>query len=164
MKPKLPFEGATIEFHNKNSVWKGAELWLSEEQKTGYIKWNKLRKQIPKTAYNACVLDYLLENPKEIPKEWEVKCVFFWGTIFGNSNRNSSVSLYVRYLYFNDGQWYSYCHWLDHDWSRTSPSAVRAFSPKKSPKKLDTKPSFDTLPLTLEINGFTYKRVWPQNK
>ena len=113
MKPKLPFEGAQIEYHNKNSVWKGGELWLAEEQKTGYIEGSKLRKKIPKSAYNACVLDYLLEHQDEIPESWKTGgWIYFWGTIY----RYSSGYLYVRYLIWSGKQWVSRCNWLGNDW------------------------------------------------
>jgi len=144
-KPKLPFEGATIEFHNKNSVWKGAELWLSEEQKTGYIEGNELRKKIPKTAYNACVLDYLLEHPEEIPESWKtVGWIYFWGTIYRISNGH----LYVRYLDWIGEQWVSRYNWLGIGWHGNRPSAVRA-SKNLEPKKLGTKLSSEDFDLRI---------------
>lgn len=44
---------------------------------------------------NATVLDWLLANPHEIPRQvWQGKKIFFWGTLYSGTNNN----LYVRYL------------------------------------------------------------------
>lgn len=42
------------------------------------------------------------------------------------ANRDSDDNLYVRYLYFNDGEWNSNHNWLDNDWNDNNPAAVRA--------------------------------------
>jgi hypothetical protein len=70
----------------------------------------------------ANVLDFYLANPHLIPEEWKGKSVFFWGTVY----RVSSGHLYVRYLCFDDGGWYSGCRWLGNDWRSSSPAALRA--------------------------------------
>lgn len=42
------------------------------------------------------------------------------------TNRNRNGSLYVRYLYWNDGQWNWSNNWLDNDWNSDNPALVRA--------------------------------------
>jgi len=97
------------------------ELYLCDKQKSGSIEGNKLRKKLKgKFVLNACVLDYLLANPQLIPESWKGKYIFFWGTIY----RNSDGSLYVRCLYWIGGEWrWSGC-WLDDRWYVSFPAAV----------------------------------------
>ena len=68
------------------------------------------------------VLDYLLKNSQLIPEEWKGKAVFFWGTIF----RDSDGSLYVRYLHWSGAswQWRNGCRWLGNDFLSCNPSAL----------------------------------------
>ena len=40
--------------------------------------------------------------------------------------RNSDGDLYVRCLYFNDGEWNWNDNWLDNDWNSNNPAAVLA--------------------------------------
>lgn len=49
---------------------------------------------ILKTVFNANLLDYLLRFPKLIPKEWDQKCIYFWGTKYKFEN-----DICVRFLY-----------------------------------------------------------------
>jgi hypothetical protein len=64
----------------------------------------------------------LLANPELIPEEWKGKFIFFWGTIY----RNSDGSLYVRYLNWNGDQWNWNFNCLDNDWNDNNPAAVSA--------------------------------------
>lgn len=41
-------------------------------------------------------------------------------------DRNSDGNLYVRYLYWNDGQWNWNYNWLDNEWDDQNPAAVSA--------------------------------------
>jgi len=60
-----------------------------------------------KPLLKANVLDHLLANTNLIPESWKddeqgrTRCIYFWGTIY----RASDGDLYVRYLYWSDGQW-----------------------------------------------------------
>ena len=40
--------------------------------------------------------------------------------------RNSDDNLYVRYLYWNDGQWNWNYNWLDNEFDAQNPAAVSA--------------------------------------
>lgn len=71
---------------------------------------------------NANVLEYLLAHPDLIPEEWKGKAVFFWGTIY----RDSDGGLYVRYLYWSGVRWSWVCNWLARDWIGHDPAAVLA--------------------------------------
>lgn len=41
-------------------------------------------------------------------------------------HRNSNGNLYVRYLYWNDGQWNWNYNWLDNDFDDQYPAAISA--------------------------------------
>jgi hypothetical protein len=102
-------------------------LYLSEKQKVcaqafeGYQLRKELKAQL---AMNANLLDWLLhkENRHFIPEEWKEKAVFFWGTIY----RDSDGRLIVRYLYWDDGVWRWGCSWLVRQWVARPPVAVSA--------------------------------------
>jgi len=124
--PFLP-NGWKVEEHIKGGelTWNPEKitLYLSDKQKNGMIKCNKLRKELKgKLVLNANVLEYLLKNPHLIPEEWKGKCVFFWGTIY----RDSDGNLYVRYLNSYGSSWDWDYDWLDGDWGDGRPAAVLA--------------------------------------
>jgi len=140
-KPKLPFDTATIEYDNKNYATDFV-LHIEPEQKESYIEGKILAERMKEKGLSASVLDYLMENTEKIPEDWKGKYVYFWGTIF----RNSNGDLYVRYLCFSRGKWQTDCNWLDNYWLINYPAAVSA-----SPLSLDTKTSSGTLNLDLAI-------------
>lgn len=125
--PFIP-SGWKVEEHQKGGqfTWDAAqvELYLSDLQKNGKaIEGNKLRKELNgKPVLNATVLDYLLEHPQLIPKEWKDKYVFFWGTIY----RGSVGNLRVRDLYWSAGGWRCGSPRLGGGWHGGSPAALRA--------------------------------------
>lgn len=159
-KPKLPFNSATIEYHNNITCFDISKmvLHLEPEQKKEYIKGSILAERLKKTALNASALDYLLKNPDKIPESWKEKTkdgytqyIYFWGTIF----RRSDGNLYVRCLSFGDGVWQSFCVWLDGVWSGANPAAL---SQELNSEILSPEQNLDTLPLELFINGIKYKQ------
>jgi hypothetical protein len=99
-------------------------LFLSPEQITKKtIKGEDLLTLIKKEkipVLNANVLDYLLEHKEEIPEEWKGKYIYFWGTIF----RNSDGYRYVRYLCWVGSDWDDDSRWLGDGWDGSKP-AVR---------------------------------------
>ena len=125
--PFVP-DGWKVEEHQKGGsfIWDASkvELFLSESQKGGKtIEGNKLRKELAKKlVLNANVLDYLMKNPHLIPEEWKGKAVFFWGTVY----RDSDGFLYVRYLYWSGVGWDWSDYWLGDDWYDDNPAALRA--------------------------------------
>ena len=141
--PKLPFNGAEVEQHIGTGwaiVEKRADglyvddrkiiLHLSKHQMGG--KWPKgyeLREELTsKPVLNANILDVLYQNIHLIPEDWKrdengsIRFIFFWGSIF----RDSLDRLHVRYLFFDGGEWRSYCHGLDRVFFDSSPAALRA--------------------------------------
>jgi hypothetical protein len=120
--------GWTLEEHRKGGQfeWDSARvaLYLSPEQQgRKVIKGDRLRDELKgKPVFNANLLDYLLANPQLIPEEWKGKFVFFWGTIY----RDSDGCLYVRCLFWGGGRWYWDGSWLDGDWGGYFPAAVPA--------------------------------------
>ena len=98
--------------------------YLSKDQTTGkkWIGGHDLRKELEgQLPYNANLLDYLLAHPELIPEELKGKATCFWGTIY----RDSLDYLCVRYLYFYDESWISYCYYLDYYFfGSRNPAAV----------------------------------------
>lgn len=102
--PYLP-NGWSVDEHRKGKVaklerkgddlyldGKKIEFWLSREQKHGVITGTTLRAKLKdKPVLNANVLDYLLKNPHLIPNSWQGKWVFFWGTIYCDSDGDLCV-------------------------------------------------------------------------
>ena len=141
--PKPPFKGAEVE-QDIGEGWSIVErrtdglyvdgkkivLHLSKRQRNGKrLKGYELREELTgKLVLNANILDALLHNRHLILEDWKkdengnTRYIFFWGTIY----RNSGGGLYVRYLYFSGGEWYSDYDWLDYAWHSIDPSAVRA--------------------------------------
>lgn len=124
--PYVP-NGWSVEEHKKGGrfVWdkEKVKFYLSQKQQGGYIIGNDLRKELAdKPVFNACLLDFLFAHPELIPEEWKGKAVFFWGTIY----RDSDDRLCVRYLYWDDGRWDWNYYWLDSGWNSCSPAVVSA--------------------------------------
>ena len=121
-------EGWKVKEHHKGGQmeWdpEKVKFYLSENQLDGkVIEGNKLHKELAKMRLaNACLLDYLLAHPELIPDEWKGKLIFFWGTIYRNSNGN----LCVRYLYWNGDRWEWGYNWLGTDFLDYYPAAVLA--------------------------------------
>ena len=125
--PSIP-NGLTIHSHTKGGQLtfdsSKITLYWSEKQKgSGIIEGYKFLKELAnKSPLNVCVLDYLLKNPNLIPDSWKGKAVFFFGTVY----RNSDGRLYVRYLRWSGEQGYSNYGWLDDGWNDLSPAVLRA--------------------------------------
>lgn len=126
-QPSIPSYLKSIESHDTSMgtiEWDKTKvsLHLEPEQKDGYIDGNILRDRMKGKGLNATVLDWLMDHPDQIPDEWKGKYVYFWGTIY----RDSDDDLCVRYLYWYGGAWYWDCHWLDHGFDGRNPAALRA--------------------------------------
>ena len=123
--PYLPEGWKGTVYHKKGGMfeWNLAKVYLhlSPNQQDGKtIKGHNLRKELEnEPVLNANVLDYLLAHPELIPEEWKGKAVFFWGTIY----RDSDDDLCVRYLCWGGSQWYWDYGWLGLDWSSPDPAA-----------------------------------------
>lgn len=123
--PFVP-DGWKVEEHRKGGMFEwnpdNVRLYFSNKQKNGScIGGHDLRKELAdQPVLNANVLDYLLAEHL-IPDEWKGKYIFFWGTIY----RDSDGNLYVRYLYCCGFRWsWEYCR-LSNNWSDGYPAAVR---------------------------------------
>jgi len=130
--PFVP-EGWTVEDHQKGGQFKWVpakiKLFFSRSQRNGTeaVYGNELRKELAgKPVLNANVLDYLLAHPHLIPKEWEGKRVFFWGTIYRDKGPHDD--LYVRYLDSDYGSkpWHGSHFWLNPIWIGYGLAALRA--------------------------------------
>lgn len=128
-QPSCP-KDLTIHYHRKhgNVEWSAAKftkqkyLYLLEEQKNGKsLVGTKLREELKgKSVMNACVLDWLLTHPDQIPYFWKGKSIFFWGTIYSDS----CDSLSVRYLHFNGLGCYTGYSWLGEVWDGDRPALL----------------------------------------
>ena len=145
--PRLPFDNAEevkhvgkgvveIELRSDDNLYidgKKVVLPLSERQMDNKrIVGNELRQELEdgtQVLLNSNVLDYLYDHPELFPEHWkknerdETLYIFFWGSIFRNP---SNGDLYVRYLYWDDGELDRRCSWLDFVWYRRLPSASLA--------------------------------------
>lgn len=118
VRGEIEFDPAKVQFH------------LDDAQKTGTIVGNKLKEKLAKLSavYGAQVLDHLLANTNLIPDSWktdengQTRYLYFWGTIY----RDSDGRLYVRSLYFGDGQWRWISRWLGGKFDTQYPTAVLA--------------------------------------
>lgn len=124
--PLVP-SGWKVEEHQKMSNIKfdpsKISFYASQKQKDDGIEGSELRKELEgEKVLNANVLDYLLKNPRIVPKGWKGRYIFFWGTVY----RNSDNEFCVRCLFWRDG------HWNDGDfgcfdsfyWNRPDYSAI----------------------------------------
>ena len=133
VNPYIP-DGWKVEEHRKGGELEfdpaKVVLYLDADQKDGRtIVGNELRKRLAdKPVMNACVLDFLLANTNLIPEAWKqdesgnTRYIYFWGTVY----RSSDGNLYVRCLYWNDGQWNWNYNWLDNEFDDQNPAAVSA--------------------------------------
>lgn len=135
-KPKIPYDSWKIESDNGNCDMTNMSLHLEPEQKDGYIQGTELAKRLKDTGMSASVLDYLMEHQYEIPASWKEKTkdgytqyIYFWGTIY----RNSDGDLCVRVLYFGGGHWRQDSRWLDRDFGGDDPACVSASTSHSEP-------------------------------
>ncbi|OGB75075.1 hypothetical protein A2810_00955 [candidate division Kazan bacterium RIFCSPHIGHO2_01_FULL_49_10] len=128
--------GWTVEYHDASLGLleldpSKIELYLSKQQQVNsYIEGNKLLRKLrgleSKSVLNANVLDDWLADNSRIPEiirivyQIQGKLVFFWGTIY----RDSDGYLYVRYLRWFVGRWHWYYRWLGYGWFSSDPAAV----------------------------------------
>ncbi len=94
------------------------------QEGSGKILGINLRKDLAlMPVVNANLLDHFyLKNPELIPKEWEWKEVYFWGTIY----EDEFYKLCVRCLTHRDGMWkWGYRH-LTSFWGYNAPALVFA--------------------------------------
>lgn len=125
--PFIP-DGWKVEEHRYGGPFKWdtaqVQLFLAEGQQNGKtMDGNRLRKDLAgKPVLNANVLDYLLANPHLIPEEWKGKTIFFWGTVY----RDSDGYLCVRCLRWNGDRWDWDYHWLGYGWLDDNLAALRA--------------------------------------
>ncbi|EKD56250.1 MAG: hypothetical protein ACD_58C00247G0001 [uncultured bacterium] len=123
----MPFipNGWSVKDHKKGGFFKfdpaKISLYLSKKQNKGSVGGRDLLKDLAdKLVINANVLDYLLAHPELIPEEWKGKFVFFWGTIY----RDSDGDLHVRCLNWDGSKWIWIYGWLDYNFYSGSPAAL----------------------------------------
>ncbi len=103
-------------------------LYLSGHQQSrnkilGIKLYKELKaKSIP--VLNANVLDYLLAKPYLIPKSWEGKVVYFWGTIYQDFYDRPIVRCMQRWT--SSSEWESHLQSLDTFWGREYHAATHA--------------------------------------
>jgi len=142
--PSLPFAGASVEKHTGSGKvviekrddgqlyidGKKVVIHLSERQLNGkWLKGHELRTELEgKPVLNGVVLDFLAAHLDFIPDDWKKDgqgntiFIYFWGTVY----RDADDNLYVRYLYWDGGQWQLDCVWLHSSWDGNDPAACLA--------------------------------------
>lgn len=127
--PFVP-KGWAVEEHQEGGQFNFKELLvqlsLIEGQQTGTLEGNDIRKELAmelpdKLSLNANVLDYLLAHSEIIPGYWKGKDVFFWGTVY----KDSEGDLCVRYLTRYDSKWDWNYRWLGSEWGSKLFAAMR---------------------------------------
>ncbi|MFC1632552.1 hypothetical protein ACFL1U_00200 [Patescibacteria group bacterium] len=99
------------------------KLFLSKKQHKESASGRELYKELSRMpVLNANVLDHLLQYPELIPEEWNGKEIFFWGTIY----ENTDGTLLVRCLGGGMKELGWDCGCVDDDWGNThaNPAAV----------------------------------------
>lgn len=123
--PLVP-DGWSVENHQKGGQLKwdpaSIELYFSSAQETCGIRGVNLLEELKdKPMMNANVIEFLIANPHLLPEEWKDKFVYFWGTIYWDSNGDFCV----RYLDTND----TVLNWgfrmLRLEINNSSPAALR---------------------------------------
>jgi hypothetical protein len=114
-----------VEKHQLGGLWEfnptKVFFYPSNRQVTGSIEGHKLRQKLTdKSVLNANVLDYLLDHPELIPEDWKNKRIYFWGTIY----RDSDGDLYVRQLDWDGSKWSWHFKWLNNIFSIGSFAAI----------------------------------------
>lgn len=105
-------------------------LEKGEKSIKGEDKLKRLKEKTNRIRLDAGIFKTLWENQILIPEKWKEQTngnttfIFFDGTVL----RDSSGDRYVLYLYWFDGEWDWYYHWLEDDWNAYDPSAVLASS------------------------------------
>ena len=124
--PRCPAGWSVVEHRKGGKIHPAMIVGLyRSQQQLGRkrIVGSELRKELAdKPVLNANLLDFYLANPDQIPGHWKGKRVFFWGTIY----RDSDGQECVRYLYLLDGQWAEYWRWLIYPWESGLPALVFA--------------------------------------
>jgi hypothetical protein len=114
-------KGGKFEWNSSN-----VKLHVSPSQQGNGIEGNQLREELKgKNPYNANLLDYLLNNQDLIPEQWKGKSVYFWGTVY----RDSDDRACVRCLCRHHGEWRWHYGWLDSHFIGSEPAAVPALLP-----------------------------------
>ena len=108
--------GGLLEFNSTK-----ISFYQSDGQTKKFIEGNELRQKLNgMSVLNANVLDYLIIHPELIPESWKNKRIYFWGTIY----RDSDGDLHVRHLDWNGSEWGWHFKWLNNVFSLGSFAAI----------------------------------------
>ena len=137
--PDKPFDGAILTKHLKqgkvrveyrpdeDELYVGGKkvvLWLSKEQLAGgVVKGVVLQPEAERNnPINATLVDWLCNNQSFIPKRWQGRTWFFWGSEWCVSGGGR----YVCCLYWDGTGWDRDYRWLDRNWYDGNPSTSLA--------------------------------------
>jgi hypothetical protein len=127
-------DGWTVEEHQKgdaNFEWDPTKvaLYSDEGQKTGVVRGIELREKLKgQRVLNANLLDFLHAHPELIPNNWKGKVVFFWGTIYRESDGSLSVRC-LNWLFTKMPPSFSESLTLNCEFGLRNPALVSASSP-----------------------------------
>ncbi len=116
--PWCPFPEWTVKEHRPRGAWEWnpKQIHLKPHPRTklpltGHTLVERFSEMMP---LNANVLDYLWKNPHLIPKSWEGRVVYFWGTIYSGPGG----LLHVRCLNKYESKWGWSNNNLDARWDQ----------------------------------------------
>jgi hypothetical protein len=135
-EPALPFDGAKRTKHLKQGKvrveyrldedelyvnGKKVVRWLSKEQLSGeVIEGTILQLEADKNdPLNATLADWLCENQTFVPKKWQGRVWYFWGSEWSGSGSNRYVCCLIWCVTF----WQRLYSGLGSDWDDRGPSA-----------------------------------------
>jgi len=135
--PSVPY-GWKIVSHKKGGLfsWDPAKVKLMrfDQKSHRLVPLNTFTKQLEASrAFNANLLDFLLENPEYIPKSWQevpntdfgegndIREIYFYGTIY----KDKEGHLLVRCLDYQNGEWEEHPMWLVDTITGNQFAAVR---------------------------------------
>lgn len=129
--PVLPYTDgkvtANILQHRKDGQWKWdpnkVHLYFSDIQQRGEsVDGRTLRAELAdQPVLNANALEYLFAHQDLIPKEWQGKDIFFWGTIYQMPDGEE----YIGYLAsLDDGTWLRQYYRINESWGDTFAAAI----------------------------------------
>jgi len=94
-------------------------LLLSPQQENGVLGVILQRDISVYTNLNACVLEFLLKHPYFIPRSWQDRLIFFWGTEYEYQSKTS-----IRHLFSTRARWYGGVTSIDNTWGAREPAAI----------------------------------------
>ncbi len=111
-EPRVPNNLTLVEHRSLGQlVWNPTQVKLmqsAKQQADQFVTGFKLAELMSRRlALNANVLDFLLDHPYLIPRVWQGKRIYFWGTVYNEQNGQC-----VRCLVYINDEWTDDYFWI----------------------------------------------------